>query len=283
MVQGSVKCPGLDSFVGEMGPSCSTITTFACLDIPSWNEVLRLIARSRYYSSKFSISDLFNLFNILVEGTNHVEVRSFANLASNLDQLNAEAESVQIILTGIDNDIYSTVDACPNACECGKPLKDKRLKIVSYHKLYDILKQHHNEVNKIRAERLARTANPLALIDKLIGFNFSSRLRKFLQTYQQQPSTSSNIRRANLRKSPRINRGTGYDNQRAVNVAGARENVGTPVVQKSGIQCYNCKEYGHVSRECQKPKRVNDAAYHKEKMLLCKQEEAGVKLNGKTS
>ncbi|GJS05756.1 uncharacterized mitochondrial protein-like protein [Tanacetum coccineum] len=39
--------------------------------------------------------------------------------------------------------------------------------------------------------------------------------------------------------------GTGYDNQRVVNVAGARENV----------------------------------AYHKEKMLLCKQEEAGVQLN----
>ncbi|GJY27746.1 putative reverse transcriptase domain-containing protein [Tanacetum coccineum] len=60
---------------------------------------------------------------------------------------------------------------------------------------------------------------------------------------------------------------------------GARENVGTLVMQKSGIQCYNCKEYGHVSRECQKPKRVKDAAYHKEKMLLCKQEEAGVQLN----
>ncbi|GJU79896.1 retrovirus-related pol polyprotein from transposon TNT 1-94 [Tanacetum coccineum] len=54
----------------------------------------------------------------------------------------------------------------------------------------------------------------------------------------------------------RINRGTVYYNQRAVNVAGARENVGTLVVQKSGIQCYNCKEYGHVSRECQKPKRI---------------------------
>ncbi|GKB06013.1 hypothetical protein Tco_0834246 [Tanacetum coccineum] len=35
----------------------------------------------------------------------------------------------------------------------------------------------------------------------------------------------------------------------------------------------------HVSRECQKPKRVKEAAYHKEKMLLCKQEEAGVQLN----
>ncbi|GJS11016.1 hypothetical protein Tco_0367812 [Tanacetum coccineum] len=33
------------------------------------------------------------------------------------NQLDAEAEVVQIILTGIDNDIYSTVNACPNTCE----------------------------------------------------------------------------------------------------------------------------------------------------------------------
>nr|GFA55140.1 Gag-Pol polyprotein [Tanacetum cinerariifolium] len=39
------------------------------------------------------------------------------------DQLNAEAETVQIILTGIDNDIYSIVDACPNACEMWKAIE----------------------------------------------------------------------------------------------------------------------------------------------------------------
>nr|GFA76936.1 hypothetical protein [Tanacetum cinerariifolium] len=39
------------------------------------------------------------------------------------DQLNAEAEVVQIIFTGIDNDIYSTVDACPNACEMWKAIE----------------------------------------------------------------------------------------------------------------------------------------------------------------
>nr|GFA51337.1 hypothetical protein [Tanacetum cinerariifolium] len=63
------------------------------------------------------------------------------------------------------------------------------------------------------------------------------------------------------------------------NVAGARETVGSSMVQKSGIQYYNCKEYGYVARECQKPKRAKDAAYHREKMLLCKQEEAGIQLN----
>nr|GFB19462.1 hypothetical protein [Tanacetum cinerariifolium] len=57
------------------------------------------------------------------------------------------------------------------------------------------------------------------------------------------------------------------------------ENVGSSMVQKSGIQCYNCKEYGHVARECQKLKRAKDVAYHREKMLLCKQEEAGIQLN----
>nr|GFB23429.1 hypothetical protein [Tanacetum cinerariifolium] len=39
------------------------------------------------------------------------------------DQLNVEAEAVQIILTGIDNDIYSTVDACLNACDMWKAIE----------------------------------------------------------------------------------------------------------------------------------------------------------------
>ncbi|GJU95329.1 retrovirus-related pol polyprotein from transposon TNT 1-94 [Tanacetum coccineum] len=85
-------------------------------------------------------------------------------------------------------------------------------------------------------------------IDKLMAL-ISLSFKKIYKPTNNNLRTSSNTSRANQDNSPRINKGTGYDNQRAVNVAGARENVGTPVVQKSGIQCYNCKEYGHVSRE----------------------------------
>ncbi|GKA19509.1 retrovirus-related pol polyprotein from transposon TNT 1-94 [Tanacetum coccineum] len=195
----------------------------------------------------------------------------------------AEAEAVQIILTWIDNDIYFIVDACPNACEMWKAIErlkqewqrfvtlvkqSQELKTVPYHKLYDILKQHQTEVNEIRAERLARTYNPLALITTVATRNKGKAIvNSSTPTYDQEPATVTEDDEMSKEKdidklmtliSLSINRGTGYEHQRVVNVAGARENVGTPVVPNSGNQCYNCKEYGHVSRECQKPKRAKD-------------------------
>ncbi|GJY43158.1 hypothetical protein Tco_0431371 [Tanacetum coccineum] len=112
--------------------------------------------------------------------------------------IDAEAKAIHMILNGIGNDIYSTMDACPNAWEMwlaiehlqlGNKLKVDTMQVnvrflqqlqpkwsrfvtivkqaqdldkASYHKLFDILKQHQNEVNEIRAERIAMNANPLA-------------------------------------------------------------------------------------------------------------------------
>nr|GEV62044.1 hypothetical protein [Tanacetum cinerariifolium] len=115
-------------------------------------------------------------------------------------------------------------------------------------------------------------------IDKLMAL-ISLSFKKIYKPTNNNLRTSSNTSRANQDNSSRANRRVGYENQRIGNVAGARETVGSTVVQKYGIQCYNCKEFRHVARECQKPKRAKDAAYHREKMLLCKQEEARIQLN----
>nr|GEU53537.1 hypothetical protein [Tanacetum cinerariifolium] len=115
-------------------------------------------------------------------------------------------------------------------------------------------------------------------INKLMAL-ISLSFKKIYKSTNNNLRTSSNTSRANQDNSLRIYKNVGYESQRSGNVAGATETVGSSMVQKHGIQCYNCKEYGHVARECQKLKRAKDAAYHREKMLLCKQEEAGIQLN----
>ncbi|GKB10364.1 hypothetical protein Tco_0844287 [Tanacetum coccineum] len=235
------------------------------IDTKPNNELIHYCLQNPPYKFKWTEKTV-----LVAEGSSKTTIEGYMENYKNVsqvirDQLNTEAEAVQIILTRIDNDIYSTVDACLNACEMWKAIKrfkhewqrfvtlvkqSQELKTVSNHKLYDILKQHQNEVNEIRAKRLASTAIPLALekeIDKLMAL-ISLSFKKIYKPTNNNLRTSSNTSRANQDNTPTINRVTGYHDQRVVNVAGARENV-------------------------------KDAAYHKEKMLLCKQEEVGFQLN----
>nr|GEY03740.1 putative ribonuclease H-like domain-containing protein [Tanacetum cinerariifolium] len=105
-------------------------------------------------------------------------------------------------------------------------------------------------------------------IDKLMAL-ISQPFKKIYKPTNNNLRTSSNTSRTNQDNSPRSNRSTGYENQRIGYVVRARETVGSTLAWKSRIQCYNYKEFRHVTRECQKPKRVKEAAYHREKMLLC--------------
>nr|GFB01725.1 hypothetical protein [Tanacetum cinerariifolium] len=197
-----------------------------------------------------------------------------------------------------------------------------KLDEVSYHKLFDIQRQYQNEVNELRAERLARNANPLALVataqadhdpyyqtsrshrssapsskpsipsrshistrhkgneiakpitppsetaseedsdteqaqkDKDMQKNLALIAKYFKKIYKPTINnlrTSSNSKNKNVDTTPRYkndDHSGQFGNQRTVNVAG----------------------------ECRKPKRVKDSAYHKEKMLMCKQAEQGVSL-----
>ncbi|GJW60684.1 hypothetical protein Tco_0110019 [Tanacetum coccineum] len=94
----------------------------------------------------------------------------------------SEKEAIHLILTGIGDEIYLTVDACQTAQEMWEAIErlqqewsrfvtimkqQHKLDEVSYHKLFDILKQYQKEVNELRAERMAKNANPLALVAEL--------------------------------------------------------------------------------------------------------------------
>nr|GEX04503.1 hypothetical protein [Tanacetum cinerariifolium] len=120
--------------------------------------------------------------------------------------------------------------------------------------------------------------------DKDMQNNLALIAKYFKKIYKP---TNNNLRISSNSKNKNVDTATRYKNddhsrqfgtQRTVNVAGTRKKVGSPVVQKSRIQCFNCKEYGHFAKECRKPKRVKDSAYHKKKMLLCNQAEQGVLL-----
>ncbi|GJZ92268.1 hypothetical protein Tco_0664333, partial [Tanacetum coccineum] len=99
----------------------------------------------------------------------HTVPETYENtLHENRAYIDAEAEAIHMILSGIGDDIYSTIDACTTTKEIWTSIErlQQDLDKESYHKLFDLLKQYHNKVNEIRAKKLARNANPLALVQK---------------------------------------------------------------------------------------------------------------------
>ncbi|GJQ97820.1 hypothetical protein Tco_0008959 [Tanacetum coccineum] len=108
--------------------------------------------------------------------------------------------------------------------------QSQELKIVSYHKLYDILKQHQTKVNEIRAERLARTANPLALVaQQQPAYHPQNHLNHTTQYSSNNNAVTKDRGKGNCNSFCSIyeQESATYENQREVNVARARENVGT--------------------------------------------------------
>ncbi|GKB24960.1 retrovirus-related pol polyprotein from transposon TNT 1-94, partial [Tanacetum coccineum] len=176
----------------------------------------------------------------------------------------ATVEAVQIILTGIDDDIYSTVDAYPNMMEMWKVIERSQAATRNRGKAIVNSPQpsYVPESEVVVDDESSSKKNEIDKLMALISMSF----KKIYKPTNNNLITLSNTRNTNVDNTPRTNRGTG-------------ENVSTQVVQQTRIQCYNSKEFGHVARECQKPKQAKDSAYHKEKMLLCKQEEAGIQLS----
>ncbi|GJT03513.1 retrovirus-related pol polyprotein from transposon TNT 1-94 [Tanacetum coccineum] len=194
-----------------------------------------------------------------------------------------------------------------------------KLDEVSYHKFFDILKQYQKEVNELRAERIAKNANPLALVATAQPhqdpyYQTSKSYKSYAPTSKASlltrshatirhkgkeiakpitpPSESASEEESDPEQAQKdkemqknlaliakyfkkIYKPTNNNLITSSNTRNKNVDCGQ-VVKQSGIQCFNCKEFGHFAKEGRKLKRVKDSTYHKEKMLLCKQAEKGV-------
>ncbi|GJT68895.1 hypothetical protein Tco_1020375 [Tanacetum coccineum] len=151
------------------------------------------------------------------------------------------------------------------------------MKFPTSDKFFDILKQYQKEVNELRAERIAKNANLLALVATAQPhqdpyYQTSKSHKSYAPTsksalptryhvttrhkgreiakpitppYESPSDEDSDLEQAQKEKEMYKNDNqTGqFRNQKAVNVAGARDTVGGQVMQQSKIQCFNCKEF----------------------------------------
>nr|GEV28412.1 hypothetical protein [Tanacetum cinerariifolium] len=134
-----------------------------------------------------------------------------------LKQIEADDQAIQTILFGLPEDIYAVVDSCETAREIwlrvqqmmkGSDIgiQEKKAKLFNewerftsnegesiesyyhpdYTQLYDFLKYNQKEVDELKAERLAKIQDPLALMAN------SNNPYAFPAPHQEQPSYNQN-------------------------------------------------------------------------------------------
>nr|GEX70774.1 hypothetical protein [Tanacetum cinerariifolium] len=194
----------------------------------------------------------------------------------------------------------------------------KNLHEADFTQIYDFLKMNQDEVNELRAERLTKSHDPLALMaHSQNSFNFPTthKDQSSSSTHSQQ-SLNQNFMQPPMTSLEDINDPTEAINT-ALNVGGnggnqfrqyasqvAQNQQGYNAWQNGGIQgianqngtsnvvaaraegtgngnqarCYNCRGLGHIARNCTARLRRRDAVYLQTQLLIAQKEEAGIPL-----
>ncbi|GKD64125.1 hypothetical protein Tco_1306233 [Tanacetum coccineum] len=234
----------------------------------------------------------------------HEEAETVHNMyAENKPYYYAEKEAIFLLLTGIGDEIYLTVDACKTAnkmfYKMMNELTRNNLHVTSMQVNVQFLQQLQPEFNEIHEERIAKSANPLALV---------TAAQPYTKTYNQAPKHQRSYapapKHSYSTSSSASTRHKGKEIAKPVtppSVSDSDEDSDPEQAQKDKemqknlalIAKYFKKLYKPTNNNLRtssnsknktkdttprKPKRVKDYSYHKEKMLLCKQAEKGVPL-----
>nr|GEX66828.1 hypothetical protein [Tanacetum cinerariifolium] len=229
----------------------------------------------------------------------HTTVETPMNMSTNKNHFEAEKEAIHLILTGLGDEIYSTVDACQTAQEMweaieklqqGESLNIQDVKtnlfwefgkftshdgeaMESYYtRFYKLMNEMiQNNLMLQRCKSMFNFFNNLAIMvkdndleqaqrDKDIQKNLALIAKYFKRIYKP---TNNNLRTSSNSRNKNVDSTPRYKNDSQSGQFGNQRTMNVA---------------GARENECRKPKRVKDSAYHKEKMLLCEQAEKGVPL-----
>nr|GEW76509.1 Gag-Pol polyprotein [Tanacetum cinerariifolium] len=161
----------------------------------------------------------------------------------------------------------------------------KNLHEANFTQIYDFLKMNQDEVNELRAERLAKSHDPLALMAHSQNpFNFPT-------THKDQSSSSTHSQQSfpinnKIQVAQNVVQNTGIQNGLVVFPRITNQNgIGNVVAARvegagNGNQagCYNCRGLGHIVRNCTARPRRRDTAYLQTQLLIAQKEETGIQL-----
>ncbi|GKD75535.1 hypothetical protein Tco_1333817 [Tanacetum coccineum] len=221
---------------------------------------------------------------------------AFSNISlKNKAHYDAEAGAIHLILTRIGDDIYLTVDAYKithdmwisiERLQQGESLnKQNQLEVDAMKVNVRFLQQlqpewsrfYQKEVNEICPEKIARNANPLALV---------AAAQQYPDTYYQTPKPNKSYKPPSKQLySTRYHASTRHKGKEIakpitpLSESASEEDSDLKQAQRDKEMQKNLALIAkHFAKECKKPKRAKDYTYHKEKMLMCKQAEKGVPL-----
>nr|GEY38563.1 retrovirus-related Pol polyprotein from transposon TNT 1-94 [Tanacetum cinerariifolium] len=259
-------------------------------------------------------------------------------------QIEADDQAIQNILLGLPEDIYAAEKKAKLFNEWERFTSNERESIESYYHRFlkfmnDLKRNIHfpekiainlkflnnlqpewsrHEVDELKAERVAKTQDPLALMANSNNpYAFLAPHQdqpSFNQNYMQQPipnpediidpTTAMNMALVLMAKAFKINYSTttiGFHQTHAIgrllnrngligvrgnanlngnrNLVVARAEGNTAGHNGNQIRCYNCRGVGHFARNCTVKPRKRDAAYLQTQLLIAQKEEAGIQLH----
>nr|GEY18132.1 retrovirus-related Pol polyprotein from transposon TNT 1-94 [Tanacetum cinerariifolium] len=197
-----------------------------------------------------------------------------------LKQIEADDQAIQTILLGIPKDIYAAVDSCETAQEIWlrvqQMMKGSNIGIQEKKaKLFNEWEsQNGKEVDELKAERLAKIQDPLALmVNSNNPYAFLAPQPSYNQNYMQQPmpnpeditdpTPAMNMALALMAKVTQNPRVQNVGNQNGLigvlgnanlngngNLVAACAEGNEAGHNRNQIRCYNCRGVGYFARNC---------------------------------